>query len=167
MKQPELGKKIIELRKQKGFTQEKLAKKCYLNVRSIQRIEAGEVILRLSTMNLLSEVLEFEFNVADSRDQSFWIIFLHLTNLIPIVIIALIIWALKKNEIPNLRIHGINVLNFQITMYILLLISIPIIIPLGPLIAIYIWLITIMNIVKISLNKDYRYPLSYKFIKEK
>jgi len=150
-----------------GFTQEKLAEQCYLNVRSIQRMEAGEVIPRLSTVNILSEVLEFEFNVADNRDQNFWIIILHLTNLIPIVIIALIIWALKKNEIPNLRIHGINVLNFQITMYILLLISIPIVVLIGPFIAIYIWLITIMNIVKISLNKDYRYPLSYKFIKEK
>lgn len=38
MKQPELGKKISELRKAKGLTQEELVEKCNLNVRTIQRI---------------------------------------------------------------------------------------------------------------------------------
>ncbi|MCS5489833.1 helix-turn-helix domain-containing protein [Algoriphagus limi] len=46
MKQPELGKKISELRKAKGMTQEELVEKCNLNVRTIQRIEAGEVTPR-------------------------------------------------------------------------------------------------------------------------
>ena len=41
MKQPEIGKKIAELRKQKGLTQEELAFQSNLNVRSIQRMEAG------------------------------------------------------------------------------------------------------------------------------
>ena len=36
MKQPLLGKKIIELRKQKGLTQEDLVEKCSINVRTIQ-----------------------------------------------------------------------------------------------------------------------------------
>jgi transcriptional regulator with XRE-family HTH domain len=41
MKQPELGQKILKLRKQKGFTQEELVAQCNINVRTIQRIEAG------------------------------------------------------------------------------------------------------------------------------
>ena len=43
MKQPQLGHKILELRKAKGLTQEELVEMCNLNVRTLQRIEAGEV----------------------------------------------------------------------------------------------------------------------------
>jgi transcriptional regulator with XRE-family HTH domain len=42
MKQPDLGKKILELRKQKGLTQEELVELCNINVRTIQRIENNE-----------------------------------------------------------------------------------------------------------------------------
>ena len=62
MKQPALGQKISELRKQKGFTQEELVEKCNINVRTIQRIEAGEVMPRSFTLktilNALGEDLE-------------------------------------------------------------------------------------------------------------
>lgn len=62
MKQPELGRKILELRKQKGFTQEELVEQCNINVRTIQRIEAGEVTPRSFTLktilNALGEDLE-------------------------------------------------------------------------------------------------------------
>ncbi len=54
MRQPEIGRKITDLRKQQGLTQEELAYRCRLNVRSIQRIETGEVTPRLSTLKLLS-----------------------------------------------------------------------------------------------------------------
>jgi transcriptional regulator with XRE-family HTH domain len=57
MKQPELGKKISELRKAKGLTQEELVEKCNLNVRTIQRIEAGEVTPRTFTIKALFEAL--------------------------------------------------------------------------------------------------------------
>jgi transcriptional regulator with XRE-family HTH domain len=43
MKQPELGRKIAELRKAKGLTQEELVEKCNIRVRTLQRIESGEV----------------------------------------------------------------------------------------------------------------------------
>jgi transcriptional regulator with XRE-family HTH domain len=62
MKQPELGKKISELRKSKGFTQEELVDKCNLNVRTIQRIEAGDVTPRRYTINAILEALDYDFN---------------------------------------------------------------------------------------------------------
>ena len=40
MNQPDLGLKVIELRQQKGMTQEKLAEYCEVNTRTVQRIEA-------------------------------------------------------------------------------------------------------------------------------
>jgi transcriptional regulator with XRE-family HTH domain len=61
MKQPELGKKISELRKAKGLTQEQLVEICNLNVRTIQRIEAGEVSPRNHTIKALFEALEIEW----------------------------------------------------------------------------------------------------------
>ncbi len=57
MKQPRLGKRISELRKAKGWTQEELVEKCNLNVRTIQRIEAGEVTPRSYTVKALFEAL--------------------------------------------------------------------------------------------------------------
>ncbi|MEJ2055915.1 MAG: helix-turn-helix transcriptional regulator, partial [Calditrichaceae bacterium] len=61
MKQPELGQFIAGLRKQKGFSQEELSTGCKMNLRSIQRIEAGKVKPRLSTLKALSSVLEYDF----------------------------------------------------------------------------------------------------------
>jgi transcriptional regulator with XRE-family HTH domain len=59
MKQPELGKKIAELRKTKSLTQEELVEKCNLNVRTLQRIESGLVTPRSYTIKTIFTVLEF------------------------------------------------------------------------------------------------------------
>jgi len=57
MKQPELGQRILELRKSKGLTQEELVEKCNINVRTIQRIEAGEVSPRNFTIRTILQAL--------------------------------------------------------------------------------------------------------------
>ena len=59
MKQPELGKKIAILRTKKGLTQEELVNKCNINVRTIQRIETGEVTPRNSTIKIIFEALDY------------------------------------------------------------------------------------------------------------
>lgn len=61
MDQPELGRRICELRKAKGLTQEELVEKCNINVRTLQRIEAGEVSPRSYTLRLLFAALDSEF----------------------------------------------------------------------------------------------------------
>lgn len=61
MKQPELGKRISELRKQKGLTQEELVEQCNINVRTIQRIESGEVNPRSYTIKIILNVLGVDF----------------------------------------------------------------------------------------------------------
>jgi|GEM_PF-829522 len=62
MTQPELGKKIADLRKQKGLTQEELVEKCNVNVRTLQRIESGEVNPRRYTVKLIFEALDYDIN---------------------------------------------------------------------------------------------------------
>lgn len=60
MKQPELGQRILELRKAKGMTQEELVERCNINVRTIQRIEAGEVSPRSFTVRSIFDALEVD-----------------------------------------------------------------------------------------------------------
>lgn len=71
MENSDISKKIIELRKQKGLSQEELAHLCKMNVRSIQRIESGKVKPRLYTLRVLSEVLEYQFQNGDPGIQKF------------------------------------------------------------------------------------------------
>jgi DNA-binding XRE family transcriptional regulator len=60
MKQPDLGKKITELRLAKGLTQGELAEKCNVSLRTIQRIESAEVTPRSYTVKLIFESLDYE-----------------------------------------------------------------------------------------------------------
>jgi len=57
----DFGKKLIEVRSSKGLTQEEVAEKCNVTVRTIQRIESGTVKPRAFTMKIISEVLGFDF----------------------------------------------------------------------------------------------------------
>ncbi|UJH68708.1 helix-turn-helix domain-containing protein [Allomuricauda sp. SCSIO 65647] len=61
MKQPELGRRIIELRKQKGLTQEELVELCNINVRTLQRIENGEVTPRSYTIKTILSALDEDY----------------------------------------------------------------------------------------------------------
>jgi transcriptional regulator with XRE-family HTH domain len=70
MKQPELGKKISELRKEKGLTQEELVDKCNISVRTLQRIESGEVTPRSYTVKTILAALEYDLSkIADNDDN--------------------------------------------------------------------------------------------------
>jgi transcriptional regulator with XRE-family HTH domain len=71
MKQPELGKKISELRKDKGLTQEELVDKCNISVRTLQRIESGEVTPRSYTVKTILAALEYDLNkISDLEDKT-------------------------------------------------------------------------------------------------
>ncbi len=70
MKQPELGQKISELRKSKGLTQEELVEQCNISVRTIQRIEAGEVTPRSYTIKTILTALDYELEKIQSEDSN-------------------------------------------------------------------------------------------------
>lgn len=67
MKQPALGKRISELRKQQGLTQEELVERCNISVRTIQRIEAGETTPRSFTIKTILEALGVEFDIQNTE----------------------------------------------------------------------------------------------------
>lgn len=51
------GKKLLEVRKAKGLTQEEVAEKCGITIRTIQRIESGLVEPRVYTIKIISETM--------------------------------------------------------------------------------------------------------------
>jgi len=63
MKQPNIGIKLTDLRHIKGLTQKELSDQCGIDIRTIQRIEAGEVVPRMSTLKLIAELLEFDIGL--------------------------------------------------------------------------------------------------------
>lgn len=61
MEKPEFRKRLIEVRKARGLTQEDVAEECKITVRTIQRIESGAVEPRAFTIKIISETLGFDF----------------------------------------------------------------------------------------------------------
>jgi uncharacterized Tic20 family protein len=120
MNQPYLGQKVSELRQLKGFTQEQLAEKCEVSTRTIQRIESGEVDPRAYTLQCLSEALAFDFGEQDTSRENIWLTILHLSSVLLILPIPLLLWSWKKNSSAKIDTQGRLVLNFQITMILLL-----------------------------------------------
>ncbi len=120
MNQPDLGITIADLRTQKGLTQEKLAEFCEVSKRTIQRIESGEVEPRAFTLNNLSNILEFDFSEENTNNEALWLTALHATCLLPSVFVALWIWSRKKKHSFKINQHGRQVLNFKITITLML-----------------------------------------------
>ena len=193
MKQPDLGLKVSELRKENGFTQEQLAEFCEVTPRTIQRIESGEVEPRAFTRNSLSNVLEFDLGKNDIENERFWVAALHLSSMFCIVLIPLLIWSWMKNRSYQIDKHGRQVMNFQITITLALLtgglclaVGLPaalILLEQGTgnvalmsvlalasvfpmiLIGIFVTYQGIINTTRVLADKPTHYPLSIKFVK--
>jgi len=181
MNAKELGFRIQELRKQKGMTQEDLAEKTGLSVRTIQRIESGEVDPRSYTLNQIAEALGVDITDLTSEKEPehgkpgksaarIWLTLLHLSGFFVLLVPPLIIWILKKDEIPEMDLHGRDVLNFQISMWIYLFAaSFSIFLAIGililPLLGIFSTFVVIINTVRVANGNSYKYPLSIRFIK--
>ncbi|MDP5202441.1 helix-turn-helix domain-containing protein [Flavobacterium sp. DG2-3] len=128
----EIGKKIKELRKKKGLSQEELAEYSKVNLRTIQRIENDENEPRGRTLNLICEALDVNaediLDYGKYEDKSYLVVF-HLSVLvflaIPVgnIILPLILWMNKKDKIIGLKEIGTNLLNFQIVWTVLAFIS--------------------------------------------
>ena len=101
----------------------------------------------------------------------------HLSQLLDFVtgiggfIVPLILWLTKKDEIINMDDTGKAILNFRISMFIYILICIPLILLLGlgviGLIAIGIFylIFPIINAIKASNSEPPSYPFSINIIK--
>jgi uncharacterized protein len=113
-----------------------------------------------------------------SKDAKTWGMLCHLSALAGLIGIPfgnilgpLIVWLIKKNEFPFVDVNGKKALNWQITMMIACLISIPLIFACGIGIVLLILLgladlvFIIVAAVKTNNGEDFKYPWSFNFIK--
>ncbi len=172
-----IGKKIAELRKAKSLTQNELALASKLNIRSIQRLERGDVVARAYTLKAIAKALDVDINEFIDMDtpiqkdySKFWIAALHVSSIMPIVLIGFLIWIFKRDEIPDFDKHAKAVLNFQISFCIYLFAaSMLIFVVIGflvlPIMGVFITAISIINAIKASMDQDFKYPFCIEFIK--
>ncbi len=112
-----------------------------------------------------------------SKDEQNWAMICHLSALAGFLIPfgnifgPLIVWLIKRGEIPLVNSHGKEALNFQITVSIAIAICIPLVfvligIPLMFIVGIGALIMTIIAAVKVS-NGDfeYKYPFAIRLIK--
>jgi uncharacterized Tic20 family protein len=122
---------------------------------------------KMDTQNLMGN--EYTPSTVPTSDEKTLAILAHALALFSFLG-PLIIYLIKKDQSPYVAEHAKESLNFQITMFILFIISaILIIVLIGFLL---IWALSIANLVliiiasiKASENKLYRYPFNFRLIK--
>ncbi len=128
----ELAQRIKVLRNRKGFSQEELADKTGLSLRTIQRIENGETEPRGDSLKRLAAAFDVSADeITDwtiQEDKGF-LMGLNLSALSFIIfpllgiLIPLVIWITKKDKIKNGNEVAKELLNFQISWTMLLFIG--------------------------------------------
>ena len=129
MKNSDLSQKIKSLRTAKGMSQEQLAGRAELSLRTIQRIENGDTEPRGDTLVRLANALAIshtELIGLSEREDKTYLSVLNLSALsfmlFPLlgILVPLLLWINKKNVIKDLDAAGKNLINFQITWCLLL-----------------------------------------------
>ena len=113
--------------------------------------------------------------IETNSDARMWGMLAHLSSLcgllsIPPLVGPLVVWLVKRNEMPFVDDQGKESLNFQITMFIALLIAgatlcIGIGLIILPIVGILDLVFTIIGAVKANNGERYRYPFNLRFIK--
>lgn len=187
METQSIAKNLVYQRKLKGYTQEELSEKTQVTIRTIQRIEKGDVNPHLQTIKLLATALDVEIEdlliIENPKEEIIlkkWLILLHGTPflgfIIPLanILFPLFIWVHKREDNKIYYNHGVKIINFQITMSILYVFSIV------ALLTIEKWgfflflsvlpfsvIVMIFNITKSLNSQKCYYPLSIPFLRSK
>ena len=113
----------------------------------------------------------------NQKSESTWAIFCHLSSFVAFIGIPfgnilgpLVIWLVKKNEMPLVEVEGKSALNFQISMTIYTLIALALcLVVIGFLIIVPIILANVILViiasVKTSNGEKFQYPCMIHFIK--
>lgn len=100
----------------------------------------------------------------------------HLSQLLDFItgigglIVPLILWAIKKDEVQGMDKHGRAIINFRISMFLYVLLCIPLILLFGLgllgflVIGVFYLIFPIINAVKASNHEDPVYPMTINFI---
>jgi len=171
------GQLIKELRLKKGITQEDLASRTEISVRTIQRIENGEVDPRAYTLQSIASALEVDFKILinsesdvhdlEEKASSKWLPLLHLCGLLVLIFPPILVWIWKRDEVKDLRKHAVDVINFQLSISLYML---SFVVAFSPpiLLAIFLFsqVVVLLNTVKVTSRQTYKYPLTIPFLKQ-
>ncbi len=187
MKKKSLSENLIYHRKLQGYSQESLSDKTSVGVRTIQRIEKGEVQPHLQTIKLLAEGLNLAIedlmiieNPNEEEVQNGWLFLFHFIPfvgfIIPLgnIILPLILWITKAKDNKIYDSHGRAILNFHITLSLFILISLLLFFVFPGYnyfatiaLALYGIIMSIFNIFYAINSHQCKYPLSIIFLKQK
>ena len=129
MNNQNLATKIKDLRNRNGFSQEQLAEESKLSLRTIQRIEHGESVPRGDTLVRLAHALGVSpYDLLDwsKIDDKGYLGILNLSALSvfyhPLlgILLPIIFWMWKKEKINLVDDSGKKLINFQITIALML-----------------------------------------------
>jgi len=177
---------LASIRKSKGITQETLSEISGVTVRTIQRMESGQVVPHMHTLKLIAEALdispddiyknealtESQHNIEPKLLPLFHVIpllgvLIPFANIIPVVVF----WLIYKADNHVYNVEGRKVINFQLTLTLLACLSIPLLVlymPVGfPLLILcYLTGITfsILNMLRTLKKVPSFYPLSIPFL---
>ncbi|WP_276167822.1 helix-turn-helix domain-containing protein [Zobellia alginiliquefaciens] len=194
MKDESLATRVKEMRSQQGMTQEELAEKSGLSLRTVQRIENNETEPRGDSLKRLAIALNttpddiIDWKIQEDKG---YLILMTVSAVgflfFPIlgIILPLIFWVLKKDKIKHANELGKSILNFEITwtllffLYIFLTVSAifsgilqrisPITMlffymPLG-LLYLYNLVIIVVNAIRVSQSKKAKFIPAFKMLK--
>ena len=187
MKQQTLKENLLYQRKLKGFTQDELSERTTVGVRTIQRIEKGEVQPHLQTVKLLAVGLDIEVDdllVLDNPNEEIikrkWMLLLHGSPffglIIPFanVLIPLFLWISKAEDNKIYDEHGRAIINFHCTINLFLIISLLLFFPfpghnffVTGVVFLFGVIFSIKNLMSALSSHTYYYPLSIPFLKPK
>jgi len=184
METQSIGKNLVYQRKLKGYTQDKLSEKSDVTIRTIQRIEKDDVTPQLNTIKLLADALEIDMddllilqNPKHESVQKKWLLFIHSSPMLGFifpfsVLFPLFLWLHKRDDNPVYNIHGIKVINFQLSvsiLYVLAFVSLVTIEKWGffffMTVVPFSFLTIIYNTLRAITSQQCFYPLSYPFLK--
>lgn len=185
METQSIAKNLLYQRKLKGYTQEELSERTEVTVRTIQRIEKGDVSPHLQTVKLLAAALEVEVsdllpleNPKEENIQKKWLLLLHsipfLGFMIPLanILLPLFLWIHKREDNSLYDIHGAKIINFQISMSLLYIISFIALVTIEKwgfflFIAVipFSMLVMLYNIVRVVRTHKCYYPFAFPFVK--
>ena len=122
----------------------------------------------MDTQHLLGE--DFAPATTPTSDEKTLAILAHILTIVSSFIAPLIIYLLKKDESTFVSEHAKESLNFQITIFILYMISFALMLVfIGFLL---VWLLSMVNLllviiatIKANENRIYRYPINFRLIK--
>ena len=127
------GEIIRDLRVKKGLTQEELAEKTELSVRTIQRIENGEVDPRSFTLQMIAKALDVDFSIfndsefnnsdeTQKEDEKTSLALLHLSGLFLLILPTVLYWKHNSKSILKMKEHFYDIVQFQLSMWLLFII---------------------------------------------